>query len=148
MTAVGMRLLELSLVFVFFLRSLTGASEALPGKWELRAPMPSARTEVAAAELGGKIYVMGGYEKNGDLVEEYDPAKNSWRRRASLPRPLHHIGAAAVDGKIYVIGGYMSGQGSTDSVYEYDPSTDRWRARSPCPRLRPAQGPRLCRQRR
>src|SRR2546428_14175971 len=105
MTAVGIRLLELSLVFVFFLRSLTGASEALPGKWELRAPMPSARTEVAAAEPGGKIYVLGGYEKNGDLGEEDDPAKNILRRRASLPRPLHHIGAAAVHGKSYVIGG-------------------------------------------
>src|SRR2546425_3293326 len=119
MTAVGIRLLELSLVFVFFLRSLTGASEALPGKWELRAPMPSARTEVAAAELGGKIYVMGGYEKNGDLVEEYDPAKNSWRRRASLPRPLHHIGATAVDGKIYVIGGDMFRPGPPDNGFEY-----------------------------
>src|SRR5438132_10329006 len=105
--------------------SLASAVEPPRGKWELRAPMPSARTEVAAAELGGKIYVMGGYEKNGDLVEEYDPAKNIWRCCASLLRPLHYIGVAAVDGKIYVIGGYMSGQGSTDSVYEYDPSTDR-----------------------
>src|SRR5438094_6453952 len=127
MTAVGMRLLELSLVFVFFLRSLTGASEALPGKWELRAPMPSARTEVAAAELGGKIYVMGGYEKNGDLLEEYDPAKDSWRRRASLPRPLHHVGTASVGGKIYVIGGYISGEGPVSTVYEYDPAADQWR---------------------
>ena len=61
--------------------------------------MPSARTEVAAVELGGKIYVMGGYEKGGDLLEEYDPAKDSWRRRALLPRPLHHVGAASVAGK-------------------------------------------------
>src|SRR2546427_10247113 len=125
MTAVGIRLLELSLVFVFFLRSLTGASETLPGKWELRAPMPSARTEVAAAELGGKIYVMGGYEKNGDLLEEYDPAKDSWRRRASLPRPLHHVGTASVGGKIYVIGGYISGEGPVSTVYEYDPAADQ-----------------------
>ena len=99
------------------------------GKWEIRAPMPSARTEVAAAELGGKIYVMGGYEKNSDLLEEYDPLKDNWRRRASLPRPLHHVGAAAVGGKIYVIGGYISGQGPVNTVYEYDPSLDRWRTR-------------------
>src|SRR5919108_2803170 len=112
----------LILLSVLSVSSVAGAGEALPGKWEIRALMPSARTEVAAVELGGKIYVMGGYGKNGDLVEEYDPAKNSWRGRASLPRPLHHIGAAAVGGKIYVIGGYSSGQGSIDTVYEYDAS--------------------------
>ena len=83
----------------------------LPGKWEIRAPMPSARTEVAAVELGGQIYVMGGYEKNGDLVEAYDPKQNIWRRRASLPDALHHLGAASVGAKIYVIGGYVSGVG-------------------------------------
>ena len=79
-----------------------------------------------AAEVGGKIYVMGGYEKNGNLVEEYDPATDSWRGRAPLPKPLHHIGAAALNGKIYVIGGYISGVGPVDTVYEYDPAKDQW----------------------
>jgi len=98
--------------------------------------MPSARTELAAVELGGKIYVIGGYEKGGDLLEEYDPAKDSWRRLALLPRPLHHVGAASVGGKIYVIGGYLSGEGSVNTVYEYDPATDQWRMRAimPTPR--------------
>ena len=107
-------------------------------KWEIRAPLPSARTEVAAAELGGKIYLMGGYEKNGDLLEEYDPARDSWHRRASLLRPLHHLGAASVGGKIYVIGGYISGEGPVNTVYEYDPATDQWRMRSPMPTMRGA----------
>jgi hypothetical protein len=30
-------------------------------RWTMGAPMPSARTEVAVAELGGKIYVVGGF---------------------------------------------------------------------------------------
>ena len=85
------------------------APAQLPGKWITRAPMPSARTEVAAVELDGKIYVIGGYDKGSHLVEEYDPATDSWRGRASLPKPLHHVGAAALNGKIYVIGGYISG---------------------------------------
>src|SRR6266581_5098802 len=84
--------------------SFASAAAQPRGKWEIRAPLPSARTEVAAAELGGKIYVMGGYEKGGDLVEEYDPKNDTWRTRAPLPKALHHIGAAAVNGKIYVIG--------------------------------------------
>ena len=35
------------------------------GRWESRAPLPSNRTEVAVAELDGKIYVMGGYKYYG-----------------------------------------------------------------------------------
>ena len=100
---------------------IPNARAELPGKWQSRAPMPSARTEVAAVEVGGKIFVIGGYDKGGHLVEEYDPAKDNWRARASLPKPLHHVGAAAVNGKIYVIGGYISGVGPVDTVYEYDP---------------------------
>src|SRR5215475_14691295 len=102
---------ETCFLIALFIHSFLSAAAEPRGKWDIRAPMPSARTEVAAVELGGKIYVMGGYEKDGDLLEEYHPAKDSWRRRASLPRPLHHVGAASVDGRIYVIGGNISGQG-------------------------------------
>jgi len=109
------------------LRLSAGDAAQLPGTWQKRTPMPSARTEVAAAELGGKIYVMGGYEKGGDLVEEYDPKNDTWRTRAPLPKALHHIGAAAVNGKIYVIGGYLSGVGPVATVYEYDAAADRGR---------------------
>src|SRR5688572_14435964 len=102
-----------------------------PGKWQIRAAMPSARTEVAAVELGGKIYVMGGYDKGGQLVEEYDPARDSWRQRAPLPKPLHHVGAAAANGKIYLLGGYISGLGPVNTVYEYDPAADQWTTKKP-----------------
>ena len=95
--------------------------------------MPTARTEVAAAALDGKIYVIGGYQKGAGLVEEYDPEKNSWRRRAALPKALHHVGAAAVNGRIYVIGGFISGVGPVDTVYEYDPGADRWKSKAPMP---------------
>jgi N-acetylneuraminic acid mutarotase len=114
--------------------SVAGAEP--PGNWQIRAPLPSSRTEVAAAEIGGKIYVIGGYGKNGNLVEAYDPQKDRWHRRASLPRALHHTGAAAVNGKLYVIGGYISGIGPVDTVYEYDPGANRWTAKKPMPTAR------------
>src|SRR5215831_5776805 len=79
---------EAWLLIAFFIHSFVSAAAEPRGKWEIRAPMPSARTEVAAVESGGKIYVMGGYEKGGDLLEEYDPGKDSWRRRASLDKML------------------------------------------------------------
>src|SRR5581483_11059689 len=117
-----------------------------PGAWQKRAPVPTARTEVAAAALDGKIYVIGGYQKGAGRVEEYDPAKNSWRPRAALPAALHHAGAAAVNGKLYVVGGFISGKGAVDTVYEYDPaaarSPRRCRARwQTLRRRRPGQRP-------
>jgi Kelch motif len=33
------------------------------GTWRTAAPMPTKRTEVVAAALDGKIYVVGGFEK-------------------------------------------------------------------------------------
>ena len=117
---------------------LADAGAEPPGKWQIRAPLPSSRSEVAAAELAGKIYVIGGYGKNGNLVEAYDPEKDRWHRGASLPKLLHHTGAAAVNGKLYIIGGYISGVGPVDTVYEYDPAADRWTAKKPMPTARGA----------
>jgi hypothetical protein len=37
--------------------------------------MPSARTEIAVAEVGGKIYVVGGFGGEREL-EIYDPVAN------------------------------------------------------------------------
>ena len=134
-----MRALIFFAVNVFVaIASTANAAAQLPGKWATRAPMPSTRSEVGAAEIGGRIYVMGGYVKNGNLVEEYDPATDSWRGRAPLPKPLHHIGAAALNGKIYVIGGYISGVGPVDTVYEYDPVKDQWTTKKAMPTPRGA----------
>jgi len=46
---------------------ITAAAAQAPGRWTDGAPMLSSRTEVAAAELGGKIYVVGGFSGERDL---------------------------------------------------------------------------------
>src|SRR4029434_2347614 len=74
------------------------------GRWTTGTPMPSARTEIAVAEVGGKIYLVGGFRGEREL-EIYDPATDRWSRGASLPRALHHAGAIGLNGKLYVIGG-------------------------------------------
>ena len=40
---------------------LGGALAQVTGSWTTGVPMPSARTEVAVAEVDGKIYVVGGF---------------------------------------------------------------------------------------
>jgi len=123
-------------------------SAASGGDWEMRAPMPSKRSEVAIAELDGKIYVIGGLKYligwTSGAVEAYDPRTDRWETKASLPGPLHHAAATAANGKLYVVGGYAPGllvdipelRRPMKEVWEYDPDRDRWRARAPMPTAR------------
>src|SRR5215471_10468358 len=96
------------------------------GRWIISTPMPSSRTEVAVAEVGGKIYVVGGFGGEREL-EIYDPAADRWSRGASIPRALHHAAAVGLKDKLYVVGGFVEGWTPTDEVHEYDPASDRWR---------------------
>jgi N-acetylneuraminic acid mutarotase len=107
------------------------------GRWGSRASLPIARGEVAVAEVGGRIYVLGGYA-NGfadqPLNEEYDPATNSWSERAPMPRGLNHVAAVGWKGKIYCFGGFTSqGREAAVDVNVYDPSHNDWKALAPLP---------------
>lgn len=55
------------------------------GRWSAGAPMPSSRTEVAVAEVNGRIYVVGGFGGEREL-EIYDPTAD--RRSRLLDRQL------------------------------------------------------------
>jgi N-acetylneuraminic acid mutarotase len=127
----------------------TGSEAASPGTWTRAAPMPMARTEVAVAAEGGKLYVIGGSTADVDAlttVEEYDPATNAWRELAPLPHGLNHMAATTLNGKIYTAGGFTGRtpndtrsrlhQGASTYAFEYDPKTDKWRE------LAPLEGPR------
>src|SRR5207245_1992495 len=84
-----------------------------PGKWVPLAPMPTARQEVAVAELNGRVFVIGGFGSGGEAVptvEVYDPASDRWETRSPLPAATHHAAAAGVGGRLYVGGGYPGGR--------------------------------------
>ena len=77
--------------------------------WKALASAPSARTEVAATALDGKIYVAGGYRGDGATVatvEIFDIGGGQWARGPDLPVPVNHAMAATVGGAVYVFGGY------------------------------------------
>ncbi len=119
-------------------------------KWEQLSPAPLARTEVAAARVGGRIYVVGGFESGGvpsRAVESFDPARRRWETVPPLPITLNHVGAVAWDGRLYVIGGYtdLPGRGVgqiSRRLFRYDPRTRRWTelAQLPVPRAAFAAG--------
>lgn len=118
-----------------------GQLRAGQGRWTTKAPIPTPRSEVAVAEVNGKIYVLGGFSAKGQAVhEEYDPAADRWRSRATMPQPLNHAGAVGLNGKLYMIGGYTEAGRAIAATYEYDPATDKWRSLAPMPTARGALG--------
>ena len=126
--------------------------------WAKKKPMALASHHVAVTELGGTIYVFGGFvpPPSGppawvpiDNAWAYDPGADNWRALAPMPTRRGSPVAAAVGGKIYVIGGASTHPGSAEravhparphralgTVEEYDPATNTWRTRSPMPTAR------------
>jgi N-acetylneuraminic acid mutarotase len=99
-------------------------------EWSRRADLPQTNSEIAAAGLDGKIYVVGGYPMSRvvtNAVQVYDAAADTWSLGPPLPLPLHHTIAAAVDGVLYVVGGEFEPSGVArqgvfqDRVWAYDP---------------------------
>ncbi|HLE81404.1 MAG TPA: hypothetical protein VJA25_08935, partial [Dehalococcoidia bacterium] len=119
----------------------TTVGSNLPGgAWARLAPLPTARGEVAAAELSGKIYVIGGLGPGASANEEYDPAADAWRKRADIPQPVDHAAAVSLEGKLYVIGGFDGAFGPVASVWAYDPLADAWARKAGLPTPRGALG--------
>lgn len=57
--------------------------------WRLRGPPPAPRSGIAAALLGGRIFVIGGEDGGGVFFqnEAYDPATDTWATMAPMPTP-------------------------------------------------------------
>lgn len=110
--------------------------------WTRKADMTAARTGLRAAEVNGKIYVVGGLDSGRNVlnvVEEYDPAMDTWTRKADMPTARWSLSAVAVNRKIYAIGGspFPPWSGRLATMEVYDPQTDTWTkgVDMPTPRL-------------
>ena len=128
--------------------------------WKQIAKLTAKRTAGSAAEVGGKIYFIGGSTDltgpdgrnlNAGLVvgtnESFDPATNRWTAHKPMPTPRNHAAIGVVAGKIYLIGGRITANNiggltaaNVDVVEEYSPATDSWRAMNRMPTPRSGQG--------
>ena len=114
--------------------------QPLPGIWTSLASVPTPRGEVAAAELNGKIYVLGGFGAGATANEEYDIATDTWQTRAPIHRGVDHPAAVTVGGKLYLIGGFDGRWGPVADVWAYDPESDTWVQKAGLPTPRGALG--------
>jgi N-acetylneuraminic acid mutarotase len=111
------------------------------GEWGTRAGLIQPNSEMAFAELNGKLYLLGGYPPTRQTVRSvqvYDIASDRWELGPLLPQPNNHGMAASVNGKIYLIGGQTTADDPSyvDTVYELDPAKGQWveKARMPTSR--------------
>ncbi len=118
------------------------ASAAAPPRWSTAAPLPVARTEVAAVLTGNEIFVIGGYTQDGHnsaRVDAYSPRTKRWRRLPDLPITVDHTMAAAYRGRVYVVGGY-GGEGHARMTTAFVLANGAWRTLKPMPEQRAAGG--------
>jgi hypothetical protein len=104
--------------------------------WSTKAHLNHARTQIAVAELSGKVYAIGGISTGtaqtqwGPPVatcEVYDPQANSWSDCAPMPTARSNAAAVGFRGLVYVIGGGGAGtNGGGIAVEAFDPSHNVW----------------------
>lgn len=101
--------------------------------WTTVFPLPYALSDCAAAVVGGKIYIFGGFNAVGTVqsaVLRYDPVTDTWTTGySSMPTArgaMYAVGTSG--GTVYVIGGtgqaWSAAIGSTVEAYKV--STDTW----------------------
>jgi hypothetical protein len=111
--------------------------------WTTRAALPTGRQMLGAVFLNGKIYVVGGTDKNQATlqlsssfifggaalaqVDVYDVATDTWSSISPLPAPVMQNGAVVFQGKICVLNGTnVGGPPNVQRFQVYDPATAKW----------------------
>ncbi|XP_007234443.2 kelch-like protein 6 [Astyanax mexicanus] len=123
---------------------LSGGKETQHDVWKYNASlnkwiqiefMNTGRWRHKMAVVGGKVYVIGGFNGAERLssVEAYDPFHNSWTEAAPLLFSVSSFSAASYGKCIYVIGGGPNGKLATNSLQCFDPAVNKWTLRSPMP---------------
>ena len=119
------------------------ASPNATGSWQSRANISSARFALAAADLAGTLYAVGGIPGGCSAVntlEAYNHGTNTWTPRAPMPTARYHLGAASLGGKLYAVGGGNFCGTEYATVEAYDPATNAWSTRAPLPAPRQDHG--------
>ena len=86
--------------------------------------LPTARSAMAVAAFGRRIYVMGGeLPMLFDVNEVYDISTGAWSCQAPMPLPRHGIAAVTLDDRILApAGGVVQGLQPTNAVDSFIPA--------------------------
>ncbi|CAN5369450.1 hypothetical protein BH11BAC2_BH11BAC2_02480 [soil metagenome] len=109
----------------------------MSAQWAPRAAFSGiAKAKSTSFTIGSKIYVMGGTDNSGVILNdfwEYDIPTNSWLQKPNFPGPERY-GAASfvINGKGYIATG-GNNFGYLDDLWEYNPLTSQWIQKSGLP---------------
>lgn len=114
----------------------TWAYDPASDGWSQKSDVPSpgvGATYGSAVELGGTIYVFGGYSDYTFLntLWMYNVATDTWAQGANLPTPNYGSAVAVIDGEIYLA--YGTGFGT--QTWQYDPVANTYTQKSSAPSL-------------
>ena len=97
-------------------------------QWQERTEMPAPKAWHTASVIDGKIYLIGGYFREGkeyknlSRVEIYDPATDHWIQASDMPIGRSGHATEVIDGQIYIFGGdSIDVKGPLTSVEVYNP---------------------------
>ena len=109
----------------------------------LKANLPAPVDKPAAIAYNGKLYILGGFDANGDPVNtclEYDPETNIITAKSPMPLARGGKGAVIFNNMIYLLGGSVTAGPppitTFSDIQEYDPATDAWRTAGTLPTVR------------
>jgi N-acetylneuraminic acid mutarotase len=96
-----------------------------------------------AAVVGGKVYLIGGYEDTGDGVAAlremyvYDPVADVRTRKADIPQESALGVTGVIGGRIFLLIGTGGDFGERFSrrFYRYNPATNTWARMPSCPHV-------------
>ena len=126
------------LATLFLSGSLAGLAVAVGNSWITESLMPTARYNLGAAAVNGKIYALGGHKANVGAIgtnEQYDPTTDTWTPKTSMPTPREAFAIAVWQNKIYVFGG-LGPSGMITTTHVYDPESDSWSTKASLPTSR------------
>ena len=105
------------------------AAAPAQAEWRQGTPLPTAVPNAAAAEMGGKLYVMSGKVGQGlrSFFEQYDIRGDGWRPLTPIPADLSHFAISAGTGRVFVSGGRENnGARLSAALWMYAPDTAIW----------------------
>ncbi len=110
--------------------------------WTSKAAMPTARSQIGAQTVNGKIIITCGLTASyvaptvTNATEIYDATTDTWGTGAAIPIRVFGYASAALNGKIYYFGGSLSGAPYFESIIQvYDAAADSWGSGAPMPTL-------------
>ncbi|HEY5333694.1 MAG TPA: PQQ-binding-like beta-propeller repeat protein [Solirubrobacterales bacterium] len=90
---------------------------------EVTGELPTVRSDLSAVTIGGRAYVLGGYDGTNPIDSVLATSDgSSFEQVARLPAPARYLAVATLGGRIFAFGGETVSGSASDAIREVDPT--------------------------